>query len=144
MCNLFEVYIIDIVIAEWVNEFLGQEYTLHMIINDCLKLLPVSELRIVSLWFLLQDRYLTRDVSQIILEMIDDALDLSEDLLGLVEFTVQNSHLLVYRQKVSDAIIFKARKFLFYLFRVSSDVKVLFRGHNVWQEIVVLLLLLHI
>lgn len=76
--------------------------------------------------------------------MINDALDFSEDLIGLVEFPVQDSHLLVDRQKVSNAVIFKTREFLFDLSRVSSDVEVLFRGNDVRQEIVVLLLVLHI
>ncbi len=115
-----------------------------MIVNDTLKLLPVSKLRIVCLWFLLQDRNLTGDVCEIILEMIDDALYLSEDLLGLIEFCVEDAHLLVDCQKISDTIVFKAGEFLIDLSRVSSDVKVLLWGDDVWQEIVVFLLLLHI
>ena len=87
---------------------------------------------------------MTCNAREVILEMIDDIFDLSQNLLCLVELGVQNTYLLIDSQEVSDAVIFQPRQFLFDLFSVSSYIQILLWGDYVWQEIVVLLLLLHI
>ena len=49
------------------------------------------------------------NASEIILEMIDDIFDLSQNLLCLVELGIQNAYLLIDSEKVSDAVILEAR-----------------------------------
>jgi hypothetical protein len=76
-----------------------------MVIDDRFKLFPVSQLSIVRLGFFLQDWNLTCNTSEIILEMIDNVFDLSQNLLCLVELWIQNAYLLINSQEVSDAVI---------------------------------------
>ena len=49
MRHFFEIVIVDVVVAERLNEFFRQEDALHVIVDDRLKLLPVSQLSVIRL-----------------------------------------------------------------------------------------------